>query len=108
MEVIVALVRLVYHDVPCIRLELEVADAVLLYVSQHIGEHTFDEVGTDTSRVVFLAAQPLGYIPNKVPQVKGSQGGLQPDGQRYMLPVISPASDCITEFFQFLIIIDIW
>ena len=67
MEVIVTLVRLVYHDVPHIRLKLEVADAALLDVSHHIWEHTLDEVSTDTSRIVFLAAQSLGYIPNKVP-----------------------------------------
>ena len=66
------------------------ADAVLLYVSQHIGEHAFDEVGTDTSCIVFLAAQPLGYVPDKVPQVKGGKGGLQPDGYEYVPPVISP------------------
>ena len=64
---IVTLVRLVYHDVPCIGLELEVADAVLLDVSHHIWEHTLDEICTDTSRIVFLAAQSLGYIPDKVP-----------------------------------------
>ena len=67
MEVIVTLVWLVYHDAASIRLELEVADAVLLDVSHHIGEHTLDEVCTDTSCIVFLAAQSLGYIPNKVP-----------------------------------------
>lgn len=64
---IVAFVRLVYHDVPSIRVELEVADAILLDVSHYIREHTLDEVSTDTSRIVFLAAQSLGYIPNKVP-----------------------------------------
>ena len=67
MEVIVTLVRLVYYDISCIRLELEIADAVLLDVSHHIWEHTFDEVSTDTSRIVFLAAQSLGYVPDKVP-----------------------------------------
>lgn len=67
MEVIVTLVWLVYHDVPHIRLKLEVADAVLLDVSHHIWEHTLDEVSTDTSRIVFLAAQSLGYVPDKVP-----------------------------------------
>ena len=67
MEVIVTIVRLVYHDDASIRLKLEVADAVLLDVSHHIGEHTLDEVCTDTSRIVFLAAQSLGYIPNKMP-----------------------------------------
>ena len=67
MEVIVPLVWLVYHDVPCIGLELEVADAILLNVSHHIGEHALDEVGTDTSCVVFLTAQSFGYIPDKVP-----------------------------------------
>lgn len=39
---IVTLVRLVYHDVPCIGLELEVADAILLNVSHHIGEHALN------------------------------------------------------------------
>ena len=67
MEMIVTLVRLVYHDIPHIRLKLEIADAVLLYISHHIGEHTLDEVGADTFRIVFLAAQSLGYIPDKVP-----------------------------------------
>lgn len=67
MEVIVTLVRLVYHDISSIWLELEVAYAVLLDVSHHIGEHALDEVCTDTSRIVFLAALSLGYIPDKVP-----------------------------------------
>ena len=67
MEMIVTLVWLVYHDVPSIRLELEVADAILLDLSHYIREHTLDEVGTDTARIGFLAAQSLGYIPNKVP-----------------------------------------
>ena len=67
MEVIVTIVRLIYHDVSCIRLELEVADAILLDVSHHIREHTLDEVSTDTSRIIFLAAQSLGYSPDKVP-----------------------------------------
>ena len=64
---IVTLIRLVYHDAASIRLKLEVADTVLLNVSHYIGEHAFDEVSTDTSRIVFLAAQPLGYVPDKVP-----------------------------------------
>ena len=67
MEVIVTRVWLVCHDVASIRLKLEVAYAVLLDVSHHIGEHALDEVCTDTSRIVFLAAQSLGYIPDKVP-----------------------------------------
>ena len=108
MEMIVTLIRLVYHDAASIGLELEVADAVLLDVSHHIWEHTLDEVSTDASRIVFLAAQSLGYVPDKVPQVKSGKGGLQPDGYRYMLPVIGPLPDCITKFFQFIIIIDIW
>ena len=67
MEVIVTLVWLVYHDAASIRLKLEIADAVKFYVSHHVWEHTLDEVCTDTSRIVFLAAQPLGYVPDKVP-----------------------------------------
>ncbi len=67
MEVIVTLVWLVYHDAASIGLELEIADAVLLDVSHHIWEHALDEVCTNTSRIVFLAAQSLGYIPDKVP-----------------------------------------
>ena len=56
MEVIVTLVRLVYHDATSIGLELEISDAVLLDVSHHIWEHALDEVCTNTSRIVFLAA----------------------------------------------------
>ena len=67
MEVIVALVRLVYHNIASIRLELEVADAVKFYVSHYIREHTLDEDGAYFASVVFLAAQPLGYVPYKVP-----------------------------------------
>ena len=67
MEVIVALVRLVYHNIASIGLELEVADAVKFYVSHHIREHTLDEDGAYFASVVFLAAQPLGYVPYKVP-----------------------------------------
>ena len=67
MEVIVTLVRLIYQDVPSIGLELEVADAVLLDVSHHVWKHPLDEDGAYFTRVVFLAAQSLGYIPNKMP-----------------------------------------
>ena len=67
MEVIVILVRLVYHDISCIWLKLEIADAVKFYVFHYVREHTLDEVCTNTSRIVFLAAQSLGYIPDKVP-----------------------------------------
>ena len=67
MEVIVTLVRLVYYDISCIGLELEVAYAVQFYVSHHVWKHPLDEVGTDTSSIVFLTAQPLGYVPDKVP-----------------------------------------
>ena len=42
MEVIVTLVWLVYHDVACIRLELEIADAVKFYVSHHVWKHPLD------------------------------------------------------------------
>ena len=67
MEMKVIIIWFVNHNVTLVRLELEVADAILLDVSHYIREHTLDEVGTDTSRIVFLAAQSLGYIPNKVP-----------------------------------------
>ena len=66
MEVIVTIFGFIYHDVACIGLELEIADAVNFYVSHCIGEHTFDEDGAYFTRVVFLAAQPLGYVPDKV------------------------------------------
>ena len=52
MEVIVTLVRLVYHDISSIWLELEVAYAVLLDVSHHIWEHELDEVCTNTAAAV--------------------------------------------------------
>ena len=106
MEMIVTLVRLVYHDAASIGLELEVADAVKFYVLHHIGKHPFDKDGTYFTRIVFLAAQPLGYVPDKVPQVKGGQSGLQLDGYRNMLPVICPLRDVFTELFQFPIVID--
>ncbi len=96
METIVAFVRLVYHDAACIGLELEVADAIKFYVLHHIGKHPFDEDGAYFARVVFLAAQPLGYVPDKMPQVKGGKGGLQPDGYRYMSPVLGPHPYSIT------------
>ena len=108
MKVIVALIRLVYYDISCIGLELEVADAVKFYVFHHVWKHPLDEDGAYFARIVFLAAQSLGYIPYKVPKVKGGKSGLQPDGYRYMLPVIGPLSDSIKEFSQFLIVIDIW
>jgi hypothetical protein len=54
MEMIVTLVRLVYHDVPCIGLELEVADAILLNVSHYVRKHTLNEDGAYFARVVFL------------------------------------------------------
>ena len=108
MEVIVTLVRLVYHYISCIWLKLEIADAVEFYVSHHVWKHPLDEDGSYFASVVFLTAQSLGYIPEKVPKVKGGKSGLQPDGDRCMLPVIGPFSDSITEFFQFLIVIDIW
>ena len=43
MEMIVTLVRLVYHDVPCIGLELEVAYAVMFYVSHHVWKNTLND-----------------------------------------------------------------
>ena len=67
MEVIVTSVRLVYHDVSCIWLKLEIADAVKFYVSHHVWKHPLDEDGANFARVVFLAAQSLGYIPDEVP-----------------------------------------
>ena len=67
MEMIVPLPRLVYHDAASIGLELEVAYAVKFYVLHHVWKHSLDEDGAYFARVVFLAAQPLGYVPDKVP-----------------------------------------
>ena len=75
MEMIVTLVRLVYHDAASIRLELEIAYAVKFYVLHYVGKHPFYKDGAYFARIVFLAAQPLGYVPDKMPQVKGGQGG---------------------------------
>ena len=66
MEVIVALIRLVNNDAASIWLELEVADAVKFNVLHCVGEHPFDKDGAYFARIVFLAAQPLGYVPDKV------------------------------------------
>ena len=108
MEVIVTSVRLVYHDAASVGLELEVADAVKFYVLHHVGKHPFDKHGAYFARIVFLAVQPLGYVPDKVPQVKGCESGLQPNGYRIMLPVVSPLFDFIAKLFQLLIVIDVW
>ena len=67
MEVIVTLVRLVYHDAASIGLELEIADAVLLDVSHHIWEHALDEVCTGLQDFVLVG----GNIP--YPQILNSQ-----------------------------------
>ena len=67
MEVIVTLVWLVYHDAASIRLKLEIADAVKFYVFHYVRKHTLDKDGAYFARVVFLAAQSLSYIPDKVP-----------------------------------------
>ena len=67
MEMIVTLIRLVYHDAASIRLKLEVADAVKFYVFHYVRKHTLNEDSAYFARVVFLAAQPLGYIPDKMP-----------------------------------------
>ena len=67
MEMIVPLVWLVYHDVPHIRLKLEIAYAVKFYVFHYVRKYTLNEDGAYFARIVFLAAQPLGYVPDKVP-----------------------------------------
>ena len=67
MEMIVTLIRLVYHDAASIRLKLEIADAVKFYVSHHVWKHPLDKDGAYFARVVFLAAQSFGYIPYKMP-----------------------------------------
>ena len=64
---IATLVRLVYYDVPHIRLKLEIADAVKFYVFHYVRKHTLNEDSAYFARVVFLAAQSLGYVPDKVP-----------------------------------------
>ena len=67
MEAIIAFSWLVYHDAASIGLELEVADAVKFYILHYVGKHPFDKDGAYFARIVFLAAQPLGYVPNKMP-----------------------------------------
>ena len=67
MEMIVTLIRLVYHDAASIGLKLEIADAVKFYVSHHVWKHPLDEDGAYFAHIVFLAAQSLGYILDKVP-----------------------------------------
>ena len=66
MEMIVTIVWLVYHFVPHIRLKLEIADAIKFNVFHYVWKHPLNEDGAYFARVVFLAAQPLGYIPDKV------------------------------------------
>ena len=66
MEMIVTLVRLIYQDVPSIGLKFDIADAVKFDVSHYVWKHPLNEDGAYFARVVFLAAQPLCYIPDKV------------------------------------------
>ena len=54
MEMIVTLIRLVYHDAASIGLKLEIADAVKFYVSHHVWKHPLDEDGEYFASVVFL------------------------------------------------------
>ena len=63
---IVTLVRLIYQDVPSIGLIFEIAHVVKFDVSHYVWKHPLNEDGAYFARVVFLAAQPLGYIPDKV------------------------------------------
>ena len=67
MEVIVTFVWLVYNDAASIGLKLEIAYAVKFYVLHYVGKHPFYKDGAYFARIVFLAAQPLGYVPDKVP-----------------------------------------
>ncbi len=82
MEMIVTLIRLVYHDATLVRLELEVADAVLLDVLHHIGKHRFDEVCTCITVIAVLGSQAFTDIPNKVSEVEGGKSLLQSDEGR--------------------------
>ena len=66
MEMIVTLIRLVYHDATLVRLELEITDTVLLDVLHHIGKHRLDEVCTCITVIAGLGTQTFTYIPNKV------------------------------------------
>jgi len=50
MEMIVTLIRLVYHDAASIRLKLEIADAVKFYVFHYVREHTLNEDGAYSHR----------------------------------------------------------
>ena len=56
MEMIVTLIWLVYHDVPHIRLKLEIADAIKFNVFHYVWKHPLNEDGAYFARVVFLAA----------------------------------------------------
>ena len=61
---VVIFIRFVYHDATLVRLELEVADTVLLDVLHHIGEHRFDEVCPCITVIAVLGTQAFTYICN--------------------------------------------
>ena len=63
---VVIFIRFVYHDATLVRLELEVADAVLLDVLHHIGKHRLDEVCPCITIVAVPGTQSFTDIPNKV------------------------------------------
>ena len=77
---VVIFIRLVYHDATLVRLELEVADAVLLDVLHHIGKHRLDEVCTCITVIAVLGTQAFTDIPNKVAEIEGGKSLFQPDG----------------------------
>ena len=59
---VVIFIRLVYHDAPLVRLELEVTDAILLDVLHHIRKHRLDEVCTCIAVVAILGTQAFTEI----------------------------------------------
>ena len=77
---VVIFIRLVYHDAPLVRLELEITDAILLDVLHHIGEHRLDEVCPCITIVAVLGTQTFTDIPNKVAEIEGGKSLFQPDG----------------------------
>ena len=65
----VIIVRLIYHDVSFVGLELEVADAVEIHVHEYVGKHALDKIGTDLSTIIVFTAKSFTDVPHEVSQV---------------------------------------
>ena len=104
---VVIFIRLVYHDAPLVRLELEVTDAILLDVLHHIRKHRLDEVCTYIAIVTILGTQTFTDIPNKVAEIEGGKSLFQPDRDWRIGIFFRPMPYFLAKVLQLFAVIDI-